>query len=352
MSINEISRPVCILGLGLIGGSLLRALAQAGQVGPGQGNQRDQGDLVVYGYNRSPSAASTARNEGYDVSNDLIETLQRAEIDKALIVLATPMPAIAGLLDVMSEHAPSCGFTDVVSVKGEVYKLVQEYGMADRYVGGHPMAGTAHSGWSASRADLFRRAVWVITFDHAIDADPSRDWLRLWVDVVHMASKVGAEVIPARVRQHDAAVARVSHLPHLLAETLAIVGDNGGALSLSLAAGSFRDSTRVAGTAPNLVRAMCETNHVALLDALDEALSVLNDARDHLLMPNPSLADLVDNGYRSRIRFEARSGLNKEQSVSPTHISNRPVFRLHPGGPQWVNQLIQAENTGARIEVV
>ena len=97
---------------------------------------------------------------------------------------------------------------------------------------------------------------------------------------------------------------------------------------------------------------MCETNHVALLDALDEALSVLNDARNHLLMPNPSLADLVDNGYRSRIRFEARSGLNKEQSVSPMHISNRPVFRLHPGGPQWVNQLIQAENTGARIEVV
>ena len=118
MSINEISRPVCILGLGLIGGSLLRALAQAGQVGPGQGNQHDQGDLVVYGYNRSPSAASTARNDGYDVSNDLIETLQRAEIDKALIVLATPMPAIASLLDVISEHAPSCGFTDVVSVKG------------------------------------------------------------------------------------------------------------------------------------------------------------------------------------------------------------------------------------------
>jgi len=95
VSINEISRPICILGLGLIGGSLLRALAQASQVDSGRDNQHDQGDLVVYGYNRSPSAASTARNDGYDVSNDLIETLQRAEIDKALIVLATPMPAIA-----------------------------------------------------------------------------------------------------------------------------------------------------------------------------------------------------------------------------------------------------------------
>lgn len=338
MSINEISRPVCIIGLGLIGGSLLRALARE--------------KVAVYGYNRSPSAASTARNEGFDVSNNLLETLQRAETDNALIVLATPMPAIAGLLDDMKEHAPSCGFTDVVSVKGEVYKLVQEHGMADRYVGGHPMAGTTHSGWSASQADLFHRSVWVITFDHAIDGKPDRAWLKLWVDVVHMASRVGAEVIPARAKQHDAAVARVSHLPHLLAETLAIVGDNGGALSLSLAAGSFRDGTRVASSAPSLVRAMCETNHVALLEALDEALSLLNDTRDHLLMENPSLEELVDNGHRSRIRFEARSGLNKEQSVSPQPISNRPVFRLHPGGPQWVNQLIQAENTGARIEVL
>ena len=163
---------------------------------------------------------------------------------------------------------------------------------------------------------------------------------------------MGAEVIPARVQQHDAAVARVSHLPHILAETLAIVGDNGGALSLSLAAGSFRDGTRVAGSAPSLVRAMCETNHAALLEALDEALSLLNDARAHLSEPKPSLEELVDNGYRSRIRFEARSGLNAAQSVSPTPVSNRPVFRLHPGVNGWINQLIQAESVGARIEVL
>lgn len=340
MSINEISRPVCVLGLGLIGGSLLRALVQEG--------------TSAYGFNRSPSATKAAIAEGYDASSDLVETLKRAELDSALIVLATPMPAIDSLLSDLQEHAPTCGFTDVVSVKGEVYELVKSHGMHERYVGGHPMAGTANSGWEASDPNLFQRAVWVITFDHAIDCatGPSEEWIALWVDVAHMATAVGAEVIPARVQQHDAAVARVSHLPHILAETLAIVGDNGGALSLSLAAGSFRDGTRVAGSAPSLVRAMCETNHAALLEALDEALSLLNDARAHLSEPKPSLEELVDNGYRSRIRFEARSGLNAAQSVSPTPVSNRPVFRLHPGVNGWINQLIQAESVGARIEVL
>ncbi|ALF56729.1 prephenate dehydrogenase [Corynebacterium pseudotuberculosis] len=336
MTINEVSRPVCILGLGLIGGSLLRALKETG--------------LPAFGFNRSPSAARAAEKEGYDVHSDLIETLQRAELENALIVLATPMPAIDSLLEAIQKHAPSCGFTDVVSVKGEVYELVCARGLTHKYVGGHPMAGTANSGWEASYPELFRRAPWVVTFDHACDgAGP--EWIQLWTDVVNMASSVGAEVIPSRVSSHDAAVARISHLPHVFAETLAIVGDNGGRLALSLAAGSFRDSTRVAGSAPSLVRAMCETNAEALLTALDEALVLLNDARAHLAEKRPSIEELVDVGYRSRIRFEARSGANAPEHVGPISISHRPVFRLQPGVRDWVSQLIQAEGLGARIEV-
>ena len=86
---------------------------------------------------------------------------------------------------------------------------------------------------------LFDGAAWVVTFDHALDTRPSQSWIDLWIDVVHMATRVGAEVIPARVDHHDAAVARISHLPHILAEALAIVGDNGGTLALSLAAAVF-----------------------------------------------------------------------------------------------------------------
>lgn len=329
---------MCVLGLGLIGGSLLRRLAAEG--------------ITAYGFNRSPSGVRKANEEGFDASSEMVPTLQRAERDNAIIVLATPMPAIPTLLDAITEHAPSCGFTDVVSVKAEVYRLVCERGMQDRYVGGHPMAGTADSGWQASKVDLFENAAWVVTFDHAVDQEPSEEWTALWLDVARIATLVGAEIIPSRVGPHDAAVARVSHLPHVLAEALAIVGDNGGALALSLAAGSFRDGTRVASSAPSLVRAMCETNHTALLEALDETLALLLDARAHLAEPNPSLQELIDAGYRSRIRFEARSGVQQNtESVSPTKLSGRPVLRLHPGGPGWVNQLIHAENIGARVDV-
>ncbi|MDU0479674.1 prephenate dehydrogenase [Staphylococcus chromogenes] len=330
MTIRKISRPVCILGLGLIGGSLLRDLDAAGH--------------TVYGYNRSPSGVRAALEENFDVSGDLPATLQRASSDDALIVLATPMPALPALLDAIAEHAPTCGFTDVVSVKGAVYSLVRERGMEDRYVGGHPMAGTADSGWSASQLGLFQRAAWVITFDHAYETY-SEQWLSIWLDTVNMALSVGAEVIPSRVATHDEAVARISHLPHVLAEALAIAGDNGGALALSLAAGSFRDGTRVAGSNPSLVQAMCETNRDALLVAIDDTLRLLSDARASLASPEQSLTELIDAGYRSRIRYEARSG------VSPLGISSRPVFRLHPGAAGWLSTLEQAENLGARIEV-
>lgn len=329
-----------MLGLGLIGGSLLRDLSAHGH--------------PAFGYNRSPSGTKSARTEGFDVSSDLTETLQRAEQEKALLVIATPMPAVGAMLAAITEHAPSCGITDVVSVKTEVYELVKQAGLEDRYVGSHPMSGTAESGWKASRTGLFKRAAWVVTFDHANDAPngPGNDWIALWTDVVRMAKITGAEVIPARVDVHDAAVARVSHLPHLLAEALAIVGDNGGALSLSLAAGSFRDSTRVAASSPSLVRAMCETNSEALLVALDETIALLTDARAHLTETPPNIEELADNGYRSRIRYEARSGQGRQgDSVSPSPISGRPVLRLNPGGPDWVRMLEQAESLGARIEV-
>lgn len=328
MTNAKISRPICILGLGLIGGSLLRDLAAQG--------------TEVFGFNRSPSGATAAIAEGFDVSTSLVDVLQRAEKSGALIVLATPMPAIASLLDAIAEHAPTCGITDVVSVKAEVYSLVCARGLEDRYVGGHPMAGTADSGWSASMTGLFQGAAWVVTFDHAYTS-PSDNWVNLWIDVVQMALAVGAEVIPARAQQHDQAVARISHLPHVFAEALAITGDNGGALALSLAAGSFRDSTRVAGTTPSLVQAMCENNRTALLVALDEAITLLGDARAHLASPENDLGMLIDSGYRSRIRYEARSGASG--------VSGRPVLRLHPGADGWLSQLEQAENLGARIDV-
>lgn len=268
--------PICVIGLGLIGGSLLRAAAAAG--------------LTVWGYNRSTLTITT----GFDVTTDLRAALRRAAETDALVVLAVPMPAIDATLAVVAEHAPGCALTDVVSVKAPMAAAAARHGLALRFVGGHPMAGTARSGWAAADVDLFRGAAWVVATDDQADAE-------VWMRVARLALACGAFVVPAGSAEHDRAVARISHLPHLLAETLALAGAAGGELALGLAAGSFRDGTRVAGTAPTLVRAMCEANAPALLDALDEAQAVLSMARAALA--NGSTADLVDAGHAAHTRY-------------------------------------------------
>jgi prephenate dehydrogenase len=272
---------VCVLGLGLIGGSLLRALKAAGR--------------EAFGYNRSIDGVRAARLDGFDASDGIGEVLTRAAESEALIVLAVPVPALPIMLDHISATAPHCPLTDVVSVKGALLQLVTEYGLLDRYVGSHPMAGTAHSGWIAGSADLFVGAPWVLSVDDHVDA-------QVWADVMQLALDCRAFVVPARSDEHDAAVAAISHLPHLLAEALAATAFD-VPLAFSLAAGSFRDGTRVAATSPDLVRAMCEANSEQLQVMLNRAIYRLEQARNGL-SAHTSVADLVESGHGARVSYD------------------------------------------------
>lgn len=315
----------------------------------------DAAGAAVYGYNHSRSGVREAVREGFDVSDDLARVLSRASSDRALIVIAVPMHAVEEVLDAIAMYAPACGLTDVVSVKKSVYELVRERGMQHRYVGGHPMSGTEDSGWGASREGLFTRAAWAVTYDYAVEcADDGRrvpdDWVNVFRSVCTLAGICGAEAVPVSVDKHDEAVARVSHLPHVLAEALAVVGDRGGTLAQSLAAGSFRGATRVAGTDPALVRAMCETNAEAVVKTLDETLELLTRARGSLAAPDPSIEALAGAGHRAVTRMGARKGARAE-SVSPVKISSRPVMRIQLGAPGWVAALQQTESLGGRIDV-
>ncbi|HET8640523.1 MAG TPA: prephenate dehydrogenase dimerization domain-containing protein, partial [Pseudonocardiaceae bacterium] len=102
-------------------------------------------------------------------------------------------------------------------------------------------------------------------------------------------------------------VARISHLPHLLAAVLATVGADGGALATALAAGSFRDGTRVAATRPELVAAMCEGNRAALLPVLDDALGRLGAARGSLASTG-SLSATLRAGHEGRRSYDVFAG--------------------------------------------
>jgi len=106
------------------------------------------------------------------------------------------------------------------------------------------MAGTSRSGWDACDPTLFRDAMWMVTTADDTDADD-------WTAVAHLALAVSAVVVPAAPDAHDRAVAAISHVPHLMAADIAAVGAGESNLALRLAAGSFRDGTRVAATATN-----------------------------------------------------------------------------------------------------
>lgn len=279
--------PLCVLGLGLIGGSLLRAVGAGSSPAP-----------VRFGWSPSEETRQAAADDGHDVVSTLDAALVRALREDALVVLAAPLTAFDALLQRIGQATPTIRLTDVASVKQPVAERVEALAPRTRYVGSHPMAGTAASGWAAGSADLFRNAAWVTSLTDETDVAD-------WVPIADLALSVGARVVPADGAAHDAAVARISHLPHVLALALAQTGRLGGSLALSLAAGSFADGTRVAATRPALVRAMCEANSDALIDALDDALALLGVARASLASTG-SLAKLTATGHQARSVFERR----------------------------------------------
>ncbi len=250
----------------------------------------------VFGYNRSVEGAQGARSDGFDATTELADALARAADTDALIVLAVPMPALPTMLAHIRELAPNCPLTDVTSVKTAVLDSVASAGLLARFVGGHPMTGTAQSGWGAGHGGLFIRAPWVVSVDDHVDPE-------VWSMVMTLALDCGALVVPAKSDEHDAAAAVISHLPHLLAEALAVAAAE-VPLAFAVAAGSFRDATRVAGTAPDLVRAMCEGNSGQLLPAADRVIELLCRARDSLACNN-SVAELAEAGHAARTRYDS-----------------------------------------------
>ncbi|WP_300012536.1 prephenate dehydrogenase [Pseudonocardia sp.] len=301
-------RAVCVIGTGLIGGSLLRAAEKAGR--------------AVWGTSASESTAAEARADGFDVTTDTDAALRRAAEADALVVLAVPLPVLPSVLGRVDAVAPTVRLTDAVSVKVAVADAVARHAPRARFVGGHPMAGTSESGWAAGTAGLFVDAAWVVAADDGLDLD-------VWRDVAELAWACGARVVPAASDEHDLAVARVSHLPHLLAAVLAAVGADGtDDLPLALAAGSFADGTRVAGTRPELVLAMCEGNRDALLAAVDDALGRLGAMRGALASTG-GLSATVHAGHAGRLRWaDARD----PQGVRVSLTGRAPLARLRDIG--------------------
>ncbi|WP_295657546.1 prephenate dehydrogenase/arogenate dehydrogenase family protein, partial [uncultured Nocardioides sp.] len=219
--------PVGVVGLGQLGGSLAAALVAAGR--------------PVAGWDVDPAARDAAAARGVRITTEL----------SGVVVLAVPLPAMATALDGLAV-APDATVTDLGSVKTPVLGTVGA-ALGGRFVGGHPMCGTERSGPDAVDPALFAGARWALCLEPGTE-------LPRWLRVAEVALAVGAEVVPVTAAEHDDAVAAISHVPHLLAAALSAAAADAGPLALGLAAGSFRDGTRVAGSDPTLVTAMVEGN--------------------------------------------------------------------------------------------
>src|SRR5690348_2220267 len=245
--------------MGLIGGSLLRALASAGH--------------WVIGYDLDPATRAMARTGAAQAPREsrwqVAPSISDAVASVDLVVLATPLTAIATVLDEVAGAGYTGLVTDVVSVKQPVRDLV-----ARRLRAG----GLRLAGYVAGHPGLFRDCAWVLCLDEETSLD---DWLVL----ARLFTGIGARVVPTSAEDHDRVVAAVSHVPHLLAAALATVVTD--PLSATLAAGSFRDGTRVAASAPELTAAMAGGNAGPVLDALDAVMDRLDEVRDALESDQP-----------------------------------------------------------------
>ncbi|WP_067509928.1 prephenate dehydrogenase/arogenate dehydrogenase family protein [Actinoplanes sp. TFC3] len=250
---------VAVIGLGLIGGSLLRALHAHGH--------------QVIGYDLDPETRHAAR--AYPTA----ETIPAAIQDAETTVLAVPLPALHPVRTQLADYDGL--LTDVTSVKGPVAKLFE----GRRFVGGHPMAGKESSSFAASESTLFDGCAWVLCLEPGTTSLPD------WVTLARLYTSIGARVVPATADEHDKAVARISHVPHLLAAALSNLLE-GHPLAGTLAAGSFRDGTRVAATRAELVAAMCGGNAAAVQSALAGVLADLG-AWDRALDADDPVAALT-----------------------------------------------------------
>lgn len=242
---------IAIVGVGLIGGSLARALKEAGAV------------AEVVGIGRHAGTLDKALALGV-IDRATTRLADMGEVD--IVVIATPMRAIP---EIMAALAPVIGtrtlVTDVGSVKEYVCRAAAEHlgDALDRFVPGHPIAGTENAGVEASFADLFRdRTVILTPGDHSVD-DNVRTVAAMW----HLA---GAEVIRMDPRRHDALLAATSHLPHMVAYSLVscLARHPQSEELFGLAAGGFYDFTRIASSDPVMWRDIGLTNTGPLLESM------------------------------------------------------------------------------------
>ena len=240
---------VALLGTGLIGGSIGLRLRGAGSA------------TEVVGFDTDGSALGAALDR--DAVSAIAPSPERAVEGADLVILAAPVDEARLLCEAIGAAVPDdCVVTDVGSAKAPIV-AAGERAFGVRFVGGHPMAGSERHGIEAADQDLFEGAWWILT-------PTARTSPEAYGRVSDLVAGLGATPVAVDPLEHDALVARLSHLPQLVASALVEVAVGAGdrEAMLGLAASGFRDVTRIAASHPELWVGIIRANREPVLDAL------------------------------------------------------------------------------------
>lgn len=243
---------IAVIGLGLIGGSILKKLQNTG--------------YNLIGVSRSQKTIDKATEEGLiSTGSTDISVIKDADI----VFICTPInKTIPILIEVAKIAKKDAIITDVASLKGLIMDFVNTSHDPIRFIGGHPMAGTEQSGIDASFPELFKGAKWVLTPSNWTTEDDIKT-------LETVINQLEARTVLAEPQQHDKAVALISHMPLFISQSIYSLVKNypdrdTGELAMQLAASGFRDMTRLAATNPELASDMLIENRTNVLNTVRE----------------------------------------------------------------------------------
>ena len=248
------------VGIGLIGGSVAKAL------------RRVYPSCKIIVYNRGAKPRVLAINDG--TANIALDTVDERFSECDYIFLCTPVERNVEYLTILKDIIkPTCIITDVGSVKTNIHEAVKALSLEDNFIGGHPMAGSEKTSYEHASDRLLENAYYAITPTEKV----KQEYVKEYTEIV---SDIGAIPVEISYKEHDRVVAAISHLPHLIASSLVNLvkhNDSNKEYMKTLAAGGFKDITRIASSSPEMWEQICMTNVEPIADMLERYIGSLQD---------------------------------------------------------------------------
>lgn len=297
------------IGLGLIGGSIAKAL------------RRFHPDYRLIGYDIQSENTALAVKEG--VLNRAVPEIDESFRDCDYIFLCAPVSFNdKNLITLKQFLSPGCLLTDAGSVKTDIHRHIESLGLNAQFIGGHPMAGSERTGYINSKAILLENAYYILTPTREVSEEKIAEYKEL-------TASLGAIPLILSCDLHDYVTAAVSHLPHVIAASLVnLVRDkdsNDGIMKM-IAAGGFKDITRIASSSPSMWQQICLTNTENISALLDDYIASLKEIRLQIDNHRDSSVYNFFNDARSyRDSFiDASSGPIKKSFTINIEIADEP----------------------------